>query len=66
MIQLWGTDACTPCKQAKMLLDKHRIPYQWVDVRFINFNGIIPRLILEDGREIEGLPEINKYLRGRK
>ena len=63
MIELWGSDACPSCKQAVMLISKIPIEWKYVDVAVTNFEGEIPRLILEDGTHIVGLGPINNYLK---
>jgi glutaredoxin len=63
MIELLGSDTCPSCKQAQMLLSKTPMPYKYVDVATINFEGEIPRLILEDKTELVGLGQINTYIK---
>lgn len=60
MIELWGTDVCLPCKQAREYLEKTPIEFKYIDITKMDFEGVIPRLIL-DGKEIIGLPAIVSY-----
>lgn len=63
MIELWGADACVACVQAKMLLQKTSLEWKYVDVSTINFEGRIPRLVLDDGRIIIDLGPINVFVK---
>jgi len=58
MIQLWGNEACTTCRQAADYLAKTPIDWMYVDVATIKFDGEIPRLVLENGTHIIGFPRI--------
>lgn len=63
MIELWGADTCIACKQAVQLLSRTQVRWRYIDVSKTNFEGEIPRLILENGQEIIGLGRINTYVR---
>ena len=63
MIELWGADACVTCGQAKMLLQKTPLEWKYVDVANTGFEGVIPRLVLEDGKNIVGLGPINTFVK---
>lgn len=65
MIEFWGADICPSCKQAQTLLSRTPIPYRYVDVSRINFEGEIPRIILENGNHIIGLGPINSFIKQR-
>jgi len=65
MMKVWGSDSCAGCKQAVMLMQKYGIPFEYVDVSKTDFEGEIPRLVLENGKEIIGLSDINKYLQNK-
>jgi len=63
VIKLYGTDACTSCRQAKMILERNNIAYIWVDVsKKPGFEGNIPQLQINDTR-IFGLGEISEYIK---
>ena len=65
MMQLFGADSCIACKQAMTLLNEQTsLAWEYVDVAAINFEGEIPRLVLDDGRNIIGLGPINKFIQG--
>lgn len=62
-MRLYGTDLCTECKIARMLLKKNNIEYVWIDVYTIpGFEGDVPLLVLDDGSEIVGLGNIKRTL----
>lgn len=63
MIQLWGNEACTTCRQAVNYLSKTPITWEYVDVAKTKFEGEIPRLVLEDGTHIVGFPKIIKKVK---
>lgn len=62
-MRLYGSDTCPPCKQVRRLLEKFGVPYEYIDVATINYEGEIPLLELDDGTIITSLPGIAKYLR---
>lgn len=31
-IQIYGTDWCGDCRRARQFFDRHKIPYQWIDI----------------------------------
>lgn len=66
MIELWGADGCPACKQAVKLLEKASFEWRYVDVSKTNFEGMIPRLVLEDGTHIVNLGPINTYIKENK
>ena len=58
-IRIYGADWCGDCRRAKRFMDKHSIPYQWIDVEndaeardlVIKLNHgkrIIPTIVFED------------------
>lgn len=60
IITVYGADWCPDCRRSKRLLDKHSVPYLWVDtdknqeaetlVRQLNEGKrIIPTIVFEDG-----------------
>ena len=58
-MRLYGNDTCTKCISAKKILDDYGVSYVWVDVSdIVGFEGIIPQLVLDDGRVIVGLLRI--------
>ena len=63
MIEIWGADSCPSCKQALALLLRALIEFRYVDVSKTDFEGEIPRIILEDGTHIIGLGPINNYIK---
>lgn len=62
MIELWGADDCSACVQARNLLSKTPIEFKYVDVATIQFEGTIPRVILENKQQVIGLPAIRNYI----
>jgi len=62
---LYGSETCTACRQARMLLEKTNHEWQYIDVQTLHpsYEGEIPLLVLEDGREYVGLGEINNFLK---
>jgi len=62
MIELWGSDDCEACNKAREFLGRTPLEWKYVDVATINFEGQIPRLILEDGTNIVDLPAIESYV----
>ncbi len=59
-IRIYGSTWCGDCHRSKRLLDKHHIPYEWVDVenddkaqRFVREanRGMmsVPTIVFEDG-----------------
>lgn len=61
MIELWCNDSCEPCDQVEMLLQKTPLKWKYVDVANTDFEGIIPWLVLEDGRSIVGKKRIEEF-----
>lgn len=66
MIELYGSDQCTACRQAANLLGQTPFEWKYVDVAKINFNGEIPRIVLENGQHIIGLGPINNWIKKEK
>jgi len=61
MIELWGHPACESCEDAKKFLGQ--TPMEWMYVQVgDDFQGVIPRIILEDGSHIIGFPAIKAYV----
>jgi glutaredoxin-like protein len=61
VIKVYGTDWCGDCRQTRRFLDRHAIPYQWINidhnpaaeafVRQMNHgNRSVPTIVLLDGR----------------
>ena len=65
MMKLYGADSCKSCEEAKKLLQKTPLEWKPVDVSTINFEGQIPRLVLDDGANIVGYPAIKAYAKQR-
>lgn len=65
MIELWGADNCESCVEAKKYLQQTPLEWQPVDVATTLFEGMIPRLILENGDNIVGFPAIKGYVKRR-
>lgn len=65
MIELWGADDCEGCVKAKELLGRTPLEWNYVDVANTGFEGRIPRLVLEDGKNIVDLPGIISYVEKR-
>lgn len=63
MMELWGTDSCVGCGQAKTLLQKTPLEWKYVDVANTGFEGRIPRLVLENGKHIVDLGAINTFVK---
>lgn len=72
-MRLYGNDSCTDCVVARILLDKYKVAYEWVDVAKIpGFEGEIPQLKVDDVVPVKvgvknviiGLGNISKYLKG--
>ena len=63
MIELWGNDTCADCNYVRNFLDMTQFIYRYVDVATIQFEGDIPRLILEDGTVIIGPDPIINYVK---
>ena len=62
-MELWGAASCNACVQARMLLDKTPFEYVYVDVANTGFEGLIPRLVLDDGQHIINLGPINNFIK---
>jgi len=63
MMELWGADSCEACNEIREWLSRTPLEWRYVDVATINFEGEIPRLILENGQQIVGLPGIKAYVK---
>ena len=59
-IIVYGADWCGDCRRAKMFMDQHEIPYEWIDVqaddqarelveKLNHGKRIIPTIVFEDG-----------------
>jgi len=62
MIELWGSADCEACNIAREFLGRTPLEWKYIDVATIKFEGVIPRLILEDGQHIIDLPAIKNYV----
>lgn len=63
MLILYGTEACTSCKQAAMLLSKTPLEWRYIDVaKIAGWVGDIPALKIDDDNTLIGLPAINQYV----
>jgi len=63
MMELYGADDCESCVEAKNFLGKTPLEWKYVDVSTINFEGQIPRLVLENGQNIKGFPAIKSFVK---
>ena len=63
MMELYGADNCESCVEAKNFLEQTPLEWKYVDVSTINFEGMIPRLVLEGGTHIVGLPGIKSFVK---
>ena len=63
MIQYWGTDSCEACKKVMNWLLTTPFEFEYLDVATTNFDGMIPRLVLEDGTHIIGPEQVKAYAR---
>lgn len=61
MMELYGADSCKSCEEAKRFLGQTPLEWRYVDVSTINFTGSIPRLVLDTGQSIKGLPAIKSF-----
>ena len=59
-ITVYGTDWCSDCQRAKLVLERHRVAYDWIDVDkdrdsreyVLQVNGgrrIVPTIVFQDG-----------------
>lgn len=59
-IVMYGATWCPDCTRSKRLLDRHRVPYRWVNIeeepdaaaRVMELNGgrrIVPTIVFPDG-----------------
>jgi len=63
MMELWGTDACTDCKIARMWLEKTPLEWRYVDVSQIkDYQGQIPMLVTDEGLRLFGFGPIKGYV----
>ena len=64
-MRYYGNASCTGCKTARMMLDKYRLPYEYIDVSTIptGFEGEIPQLKLDDGQLLVGAQPIMNWIR---
>ena len=62
MIELWGHPACESCEEAKKFMGQTPLEWQYVEVD-ASFEGMIPRLVFEDGNNIVGFPAIKEYVK---
>lgn len=62
MIELWGHPSCESCEEAKLFMGQTPLEWQYVEVDS-SFDGLIPRLVLENGINIEGFPAIKQYVK---
>lgn len=62
MIELWGHWSCDPCETAEAYLRKTSLEWKYVQVAD-SFQGIIPRLVLENGDHVVGFPAIKQYVK---
>ena len=63
MMELWGAESCNACVQAKTLLQRTPLEWRYVDVANTGFEGMIPRLVLDDGTQIVNLGPINNFIK---
>ena len=63
MMELYGADSCKSCGEAKRFLGQTPLEWKYVDVSTINFEGSIPRLVLENGQSIKGFPAIKSFVK---
>lgn len=61
MIEYWGSDKCEACKKTLEYIQTTPFEYQFVDVT-ADFEGLIPRLVLEDGTHIIGPQAVRQYV----
>ena len=63
VIKVYGTKWCGDCFRVKFILDRHRVPYQWIDINkdqgaknlvmeLNNGNASVPTIIFEDGTHL--------------
>lgn len=61
-VKLYGAEWCEPCQQIKRLLEKFGIPFEYIETDDAGL--VIPKLVLDDGREITGITDgLPEYLR---
>lgn len=63
MMELYGAEDCKSCAEAKKFLGQTPLEWKYVDVSTIDFEGQIPRLVLENGANIIGYPAIRAYVK---
>ena len=62
MMELWGSEACKPCRYVLKLLEGTPLNFRYVDVGRIHFEGSIPRLVFDDGTQIIGVGPIHVFI----
>lgn len=62
MIELWSHPACESCEKAREFLGQTPIEWRYIQVGD-DFQGTIPRIVLEDGRHVIGFPAIKAYVK---
>jgi len=62
IIELWSNPTCKCHEQAKALIGQTSLEWKYVDVYGTEFEGVIPRLVLKNGRHIIGIPAIKQYV----
>ena len=61
---LYGASTCESCNEARDILLRTPLEFQYVDVATIpNYEGQIPSLQTEEGTVLYGLPQIANYVR---
>ena len=54
-IIVYATDWCPDCQRAKRLLDKHNIPYKWVN---IDHDKAAEQLVIQSNHGMRSVPTI--------
>jgi glutaredoxin-related protein len=62
MIKYYGSDKCEACVKILEYMQSTPFEFEYVDVATINFEGHIPRFILDDGRNIVGPVAVKQYV----
>jgi mycoredoxin len=52
---VYATDWCPDCRRAKRFLDKHNIPYQWIN---IDHDKDAEQLVIKTNRGMRSVPTI--------
>lgn len=63
MMELWGADTCEECVLTKNMMGKIPLEWKYVDVAMTKYEGFIPLLITDDGKHIEGIGPISRYVK---